>query len=267
MEGAMGLLEGKVAIVTAGGGPGMGRAVSTLLAGEGAAVVVADINPDYAAETVAAIEAAGGRAMAVQTDVSRADQVAAMVEATITAFGRIDILANHAGAGLPARIEQMSEERWNAILGVHLKGTYLATRAVVPHMKAQGYGRIVCTASRAGYRPSRGVVGLTAYSAAKYGVIGFSRALAAELGPWNITVNCVAPGLVDGGGMDRDPVKDRLTPEQLLAASDNENQMIRPLRYVQPDEIAGTWLYLVGPHADRITGVVMHVNSGSYFGN
>jgi 3-oxoacyl-[acyl-carrier protein] reductase len=263
----MGVLDGKVAIVTAGGGPGMGRAICTLLAKEGASIVVADLRRDYASQTIAAVEAVGGQAMATLTDVSKAEDVDAMVAAAMQRFGRIDILANHAGAGLPARIEQMSEERWDSIIGVHLKGAYLATRAVVPHMKAQGYGRIVCTASRAGYRPSRGVVGLTAYSAAKYGVIGFSRALAAELGPWNITVNCVAPGLVDGSGMDRDPVKDAMTPEQLLAASENEGQVIHPLRYVQPDEIAGTWLYLVSPQADRITGAVMHVNGGSYFGN
>jgi 3-oxoacyl-[acyl-carrier protein] reductase len=263
----MGVLDGKVAIVTAGGGPGMGRAISTLLAREGAAVVVADIDPAYAAQTVRAVEAAGGRAVSTLTDVSKAADVEAMVAAALEAYRRIDILANHAGAGLPARIEEMSEARWDATLGVHLKGAYLATRAVVPHMKAQGYGRIVCTASRAGYRPSRGVVGLTAYSAAKYGLIGFARALAVELGPWNITVNCVAPGLVDGSGMDRDPVADALTPEQLAAASDNEGQVVRPLRYVQPDEIAETWLYLVGPHAERVTGAVMHVNGGSYFGN
>jgi 3-oxoacyl-[acyl-carrier protein] reductase len=263
----MGILDGKVAIVTAGGGPGMGRAISTLFAREGAAVVVADFNREYASQTIAAVEAVGGRAIATLTDVSKAADVQAMVDAAMDRFGRIDILANHAGAGLPARIEQMTEERWDATIGVHLKGAYLATRAVVPHMKAQGYGRIICTASRAAYRPSRGVYGLTAYSAAKYGLIGFSRALAAELGPWNITVNCVAPGLVDGSGMDRDPVKDQMSPEQLLAASQNEGQVIHPLRYVQPDEIAGAWLYLASPEADRITGAVMHVNGGSYFGN
>jgi NAD(P)-dependent dehydrogenase (short-subunit alcohol dehydrogenase family) len=245
----------------------MGRAICRLLAREGASVVVADINPDWARETAEAIAEDGGTAITTRTDVSRADDVARMVAATLAAFGRIDILVNHAGAGLPARIEEMTEERWDLITGVHLKGTYLCTRAVVPHMKAQNGGRIVCTASRAAYRPSRGVLGLTAYSASKAAVIGFSRALAIELGPWNITVNCVAPGLVDGGGMDRDPATDLRSANMLTAASDNEGQMIHPLRFVDPQEIAGTWLYLVGPHAERVTGAIMHVNSGSYFGN
>jgi 3-oxoacyl-[acyl-carrier protein] reductase len=263
----MGVLSGKVAIVTAGGGPGMGRAISKLLAKEGAAVVVADINEAWADKTAAEIALAGGRALAVDCDVSKAAQVERMVASAVREFGQVDILANHAGAGLPARIEEMTEARWDAITGVHLKGTFLCTRAVVPHMKKARWGRIICTSSRAAYRASRGVLGLTAYSASKYAVIGFSRALAIELGPWNITVNCVAPGLVAGSGMDRNPETDQMTPEQLLAASDNENQVIRPLRYVEPDEIAGTWLYLAGPNADRITGVVMHVNGGSYFGN
>jgi 3-oxoacyl-[acyl-carrier protein] reductase len=263
----MGVLDGKVAIVTAGGGPGMGRAICRLLAKEGASVVVADFNREWAQATVDAVAADGGTAIATDTDVSNSADVARMVEATLGAFGKIDILINHAGAGLPARIEAMTEAQWDKITGVHLKGTYLCTRAVVPHMKAQNWGRIVCTASRAAYRPSRGVVGLTAYSAAKAAVIGFSRALAIELGPWNITINCVAPGLVDGSGMDRDPVADRMSENALAAASDNENQMIHPLRYIQPEEIAGTWLYLVGPHAERVTGAIMHVNSGSYFGN
>jgi len=262
----MGVLNGRVAIVTAGGGPGMGQAISRLLASEGAAVVVADINPEWSARTVDEITAAGGRAIAVTTDVSRSQDVTRMVGATIGEFGKVDILVNHAGAGAPVPIEDMSEAHWDHITGTHLKGTYLCTRAAVPHMKAQRWGRIVSTASRAGYRHSRVFSGLTAYAASKYGIIGFSRALAMELGPWDITVNCVAPGLVDRSGMDRDPEKDVVSAEDLVAYSEHEGQVIYPLRYVTPEEIAGTWLYLVGPHADRVTGVTMHVNGGSYFG-
>lgn len=262
----MSVLDGRVAIVTAGGGPGMGRSVSTLLAKEGAAIVVADINPEWSRETVAEIERSGGTALAIRTDVSNATEVAHMVDTTVRTFGKISILINHAGAGIGAPVESMTDEKWKRITDVHLKGTYLCTRAVVPHLKKENWGRIVCTASRAGYRPSKGVFGLTAYAASKYAAVGFSRALAVELAPWNITVNCVAPGLVDRSGMDRDPDADKMTPEQYLERSQNELQIVHPLRYVDPDEIAGSWLYLVGPHANHVTGITLHVNGGSYFG-
>jgi 3-oxoacyl-[acyl-carrier protein] reductase len=262
----MGVLNGKVAIITAGRGPGMGQAISKLLAKEGASVVIADISLKYAEKTAAEIQQSGGAAIAVPTDVSKSDDVERMVETAVREFGKVSILINHAGAGVGAPIEQMTEEMWDRITGVHLKGTYLCTRAVVTYMKKERWGRIVSTASRAGYRPSKGVYGLTAYSASKYALVGFSRALAMELGPWDITVNCIAPGLVDGSGMDRDPEVDKMSTEQLLAASQNEGQLLHPQRYVTPQEIAGTWLYLVGPHASRVTGVTMHVNGGSYFG-
>ncbi len=262
----MGVLDGRVAIVTAGAGAGMGHAISSLLAREGAAVVVADINPDACARTVAAIERDGGRAISAPTDVSKAADVDRMVATTLEAFGKISILANHAGAGRGAPIEAMTEAMWDHVTGVHLKGTYLCTRAVVPHMKAQRWGRVVSTVSRAGYRTSRGLSGLTAYAASKYAVVGFSRALAMELGPWNITMNCVAPGLVEAGGMGGDSGTNGMSPEEMHERSDHEGQILDPLRYVRPDEIAGTWLYLVGPHADRVTGATFHVNGGSYFG-
>jgi len=262
----VGVLDGKVAIVTAGGGPGMGGAISRLLGQAGARVVVADVDPVRADDTADAIKRDGGAAIAVPTDVSKSADVERMVETTLEAFGKISILINHAGAGRGAPIEQMTEAMWDSVTGVHLKGTYLCTRAVVPQMKKQRWGRIVSTVSRAGYRPSQGLESLTAYAASKYAVVGFSRALAMELGPWDITVNCVAPGLVEGGGVDRDRLNDRMTPEEMLERSRHEGQALYPQRYIRPEEIAGTWLYLVGPHAARVTGFTMHVNGGSYFG-
>ena len=262
----MGILDGRVAIVTAGGGPGMGQAISKLLAQQGAYVVVADINPEYAEKTAMEIKRSGGTALVVPTDVSKQDAVERMVEATVKKFGKINILVNHAGAGRGAPIEEMTEEMWDFITGVHLKGTYLCSRAVVPYLKTEHWGRIVSTVSRAGYRTSKGVSGLTAYAASKYAVVGFSRALAMELGPWNITVNCVAPGLVEGSGMSGDPELNKPSPEEMLERSQNEGQALYPQRYITPAEIAGTWLYLVGPNAARVTGVTLHVNGGSYFG-
>jgi 3-oxoacyl-[acyl-carrier protein] reductase len=259
----MGTLDGRVAIVTAGGGPGIGAAMCRALAQEGAAVVVADIDAARAEGVADEVKAAGGRALGVPTDVSNGDAVRAMVEATVTAFGRVDILANHAGVIPGGPIEEITEAMWDRAIGVHLKGAFLCSQAVLPHMKAQNWGRIVSTASRVAFRASRNVRGLTDYAAGKAGVIGFSRALALEVGGFGITVNAIAPGLVSGSGMFGEvPV---MSPEDERKASEAEGQVL-PLRYVRPDEIAGALLYLVGPHAERVTGTVLHVNSGSYFG-
>jgi 3-oxoacyl-[acyl-carrier protein] reductase len=257
----MGVLDGKVAIVTAGGGPGMGAAISGALAKEGAAVVVADIDARRAEQVAGKIKATGGNALAIPTDVAKGDEVARMVERTVRAFGTVSILANHAGIIPSGPIEEITEEKWDRALGVHLKGAFLCSRAVLPHMKQQRWGRIVCTSSRAGYRPMMSTAGLTDYAAAKAGIVGFSRALAMEVGSYGITVNVIAPGLVSGTGMSDAPA---LTPEQERLAGEAEGQVLPP-RAVRPDEIAGAFLYLVGPHADRVTGMVIHVNGGSYF--
>jgi 3-oxoacyl-[acyl-carrier protein] reductase len=133
---------------------------------------------------------------------------------------------------------------------------------VIPYMKAQRWGRIVSTISRAAYRPSPNAPGLTDYAAAKAGLAGFSRALAIEAGPYGVTVNAVAPGIVSGSGMSG--AKPQLPPEVEQRASEAEGQVLPP-RFVTPDEVAGAVVYLAGPYADRITGMVIHINGGSYF--
>jgi len=258
----MGVLSGRVAIVTAGGGPGMGSAFSRALAEEGAAVCVADVNGDQADKVAQGIRADGGSAIAVECDVANAGQVEAMVAQAARELGPVGILANHAGIGPSGPIADITEAQWDRTMGVHLKGAFLCTRAVAPQMKAMGWGRIVCTVSRAAYRPSRHIRGMSDYAAAKAGLLGFSRALAVELGPFGITVNAIAPGLVSGSGMLAGG--GAMTAEEEAAASDAEGQVL-PLRYARPQEVAGALLYLVGPHSDRVTGMVMHVNSGSYF--
>jgi NAD(P)-dependent dehydrogenase (short-subunit alcohol dehydrogenase family) len=255
-------LEGKVAIVTAGGGPGMGRAISRALANEGAAVVIAELNPNWAEEAAAEIRNGDGTAVAVPTDVSRKTDVVDMVMRTVERFGGVDILCNHAGASTGGPIEDMPEEVWDAHLGVALKGTFLCTQAVIPHMRRRGWGRIVNTVSRVAYKPTS--VGLADYAAAKAGIVGFSRAVAMEVGSDGITVNCIAPGHVSGSGMSLAsglPVPSRQDIQQRI---DTENQILEPRRMVTPEEIAGAVLYLVGPYAERVTGTVMHVNGGSY---
>ncbi len=258
----MGVLDGRVAIVTAGGGRGMGSAICHALANAGAAVVVADIDATRAEQVARDIGQAGGKAIAVPTDVAKADDVSRMVDQAVRTFGTVSILVNHAGIAPSGPIEAITEEKWDRALGVHLKGAFLCARAVVPFMKAGRWGRIVSTASRAAYRPMPSTAGLADYAAAKAGVVGFSRALAMEVGGFGITVNVIAPGLVSGGGMTPDmPVP---TPAAERLASQAEGQVLPP-RPVHPDEIAGTLLYLVGPHSDRTTGLVVHVNGGSYF--
>lgn len=255
-------LQGKVAIVTAGGGPGMGRAISLALAGEGAAVAIAEIDPDRAARTVDAVRELRGAAIAVPTDVSSKADVERMVGRTVQELGTVSILVNHAGITPAGRmVEHIPEEDWDRTLAVHLKGAFLCSQAVLPHMREQSWGRIVNTSSRAAYRPT--VLGLADYAAAKAGIIGFSRALAMEVGQYGITVNCVAPGLVSGSGMRAVAGRSR-TDEQRQRAVEGEGQLIEPFREVRPDEIAGAVLYLVGPSSDRITGTVLHVNGGSY---
>jgi 3-oxoacyl-[acyl-carrier protein] reductase len=257
----VGTLDGKVALVTAGGGRGMGSAISRQFAAEGAAIVIADIDAESAERVAADIRARGGRALAVPTDVSNAGDVERMVARAVAEFGPVSVLANHAGIRTGGPIEEMTEAQWDRALGVHLKGAFLCSRAIVPHMKAQGWGRIISTASRAAYRPMPITPGLVDYSAAKAGLIGFSHALAMEVGRYGITVNVIAPGMVMNSGMsDRPPP----TPEEERRISEAEGQVLPP-RYVRPDEIAAAYVYLAGPGADRITGAVLHINGGSYF--
>jgi 3-oxoacyl-[acyl-carrier protein] reductase len=257
-------LEGKVAIVTAGGGPGMGSAIVRALAQQGASVAVADINGERARGVADEIADTGTKSLAIVADVSKKDDVTGMVDETMRAFGAVHILVNHAGASGSQLIENLPEETWRHVLGVHLDGTFFCTQAVIPVMKSQGWGRIVSTSSRAAYRTSPGawLAGLSAYAAAKAGIIGFSRVAAAELGSWGITVNVIAPGLVAGSGMSGDPVA--LDEEEELRRSTDEGQVLAP-RFVQPDEIAAGVIYFVGPGSDRTTGQVLHINGGSYF--
>jgi 3-oxoacyl-[acyl-carrier protein] reductase len=194
------------------------------------------------------------------TDVSKADQVEKMVATAVREFGPVGILANHAGILGSGPIEELTEDKWDRSISVHLKGAFLCTRAVVPYMKQQQWGRIICTTSRAGYRIMNTSRGLSDYAAAKAAMAGFSRAMASELGEFGITSNCVAPGVVSNCGM----VAGAPSPEAEQAQAEAEGQTLPP-RPVRPEEIAESFLFLAGPHAGQISGMVLHVNGGSYF--
>lgn len=259
-------LRGRVAIVTAGGGPGMGRAFSLALADAGAAVAVADIDGARADSVAAEITAAGGRAIALTVDVSQREGVRAMVERTAAELGGVHILVNHAGVS-PGRmlIEDMTEAVWRRALGVHLDGAFFCMQAVIPHMRRAGWGRIVCTASRGAYRTSAAgaQIGMSDYSAAKAGLIGLTRAAALELGQFGITVNALAPGFVSGSGMGGEPAV--MTPEEEVERALADGQVMAPLRPARPEEVAAALLYFAGPASGQTTGQVLHINGGSYF--
>ena len=185
-------LRGKVAIVT-GAGRGIGREIALTLAAEGVTTVATDVRQDSLDALAAELAARGFAGRPHLCDVRDAARVAETVADVYRAFGRIDILVNNAGVAPGAPVEELSEDTWDLNLDVNLKGTFLMCRAVAPIMKRQRWGRILNAASFAAIVP---MTGTAAYAASKAGVHYFTRVLAGELGPWNVTVNCYAPGMI-----------------------------------------------------------------------
>jgi len=240
--------EDQVAIVT-GGASGIGQATARRLAGEGAAVVIADVNGEGAGGVARSISEGGGRAIALQVDVTDAPGVRAMTEQAIAAFGKIDILVSNAGWDRAGPFADTDEELWDRVIAINYRGHLATCHAALPHMRERGGGRIVTVASDAGRVGSSGEV---VYSGAKGAVIAFTKGLAREVARYGINVNCVAPGLVDTpllAGM----------PEKLIAA------IVRsiPLRRTGvPEEIAAAICFLASVDAAYITGQTLSVNGG-----
>ena len=186
-------LEGRVAIVT-GAGSGIGRAIALGLAREGASVAVADVDGGKADAVAREIEANGDAAIGIAADVANTEQVNAMVEEAVKRFGRLDILVNNAGRAARGFVGQMTDEDWDAVIAVNLRGTFLCSRAALPHMTPQRSGRIVNTASGLGLRGSPGGA---VYGASKAAIINFTKSLAQEVARYGISVNAIAPGVTD----------------------------------------------------------------------
>jgi 3-oxoacyl-[acyl-carrier protein] reductase len=239
-----------VALVT-GAAQGIGKAVALLLARNGAEIIVSDINLEKAEETAKEVQALGRKALAIKVDVAKLDDVEKMVGAILARFGQVDILVNNAGIARDKLILRMTEEDWDAVLNINLKGTFNCTKAVVRHMSKQRSGKIVNIASVVG---EMGNAGQGNYAASKAGVIGFTKTIAREFAQRGINVNAIAPGYIET------PMTDAL-PDK---AKEELKRLIPMDRLGKPEDVAEAVLFLVSEASSYITGQVLNVNGGIY---
>lgn len=242
--------EERVAIVT-GGGQGIGKAILLDLASIGIHVLAADVNEAAANDASGEAAGLGVRSLGMKIDVSNAGDVEKMVNSAVETFGKVDYLVNNAGITRDNLLMRMDDSAWQSVIDVNLTGTYLCSRAVVRTMMKQRFGRIVNISSVVGVM---GNAGQTNYAASKAGVIGFTKSLARELAPRNITVNAVAPGFIETAMTDALPEKAR---QELVT-------LIPSQRLGTPQDVADSVRFLLSDGASYITGQVIHVNGGMY---
>ncbi|MEJ2730013.1 MAG: SDR family NAD(P)-dependent oxidoreductase [Deltaproteobacteria bacterium] len=247
------LLEGKNALIT-GGSQGIGAAVSLEFAREGANICLTYRKHEAEAKEYAAeIMAMGRKALALQCDISSFAQAEEVVKSAIAELGRLDILVNNAGMNWDGVSWKMTEEQWDRVLEVNLKGYFNFTRHVAPLLKEQKYGRIINVTSINGLR---GKFGQTNYSASKAGIIGYTKALAKELGAFEVTVNAVAPGLIETAMLKESEARDKI-----IGMAMGESAL---KRVGQPEDLAYLVAFLASDKARHITGEVIKVDGGQY---
>ena len=247
-------LAGKVAIVT-GSARGIGKAIALRFASEGATIVVDDIRMKQARQTAEEINSQGGKAIAIKADVSIRAEVDNLVKTTLEKFKAIHILVNNAGISRPVPLLQMTEEDWDDVLAVNLKGVFNCTQAVLGHMEKQRYGKIINISSMAGLGVTD--VRLTSYSSAKAGVIQLTKVSAVEGGPYGINVNCIAPGLImtelsKTFGKDAQKFIEERTKESVLN------------RAGSTDEVASLALFLASEESNFLTGQTIRCDGGRH---
>jgi 3-oxoacyl-[acyl-carrier protein] reductase len=247
-------LAGRTAFIT-GAARGIGAATAIRLAREGAAVAVIDRVEADTEETVAAVQVAGGKAIGIGCDVAVTEQVEAAVARTVAELGSLDILVNNAGVIRDNLLFKMTDEDWDTVIAVHLRGAFLCARAAQKHMVAQKWGKIINLSSTS----ALGNRGQANYAAAKAGMQGFTRTLALELGPYGINVNSIAPGFIVTAMTEETARRMGVTLEQTMEGA----SAALPLRRTgTPDDIAGVVAFLAGPDASYITGQNLYVDGG-----
>jgi NAD(P)-dependent dehydrogenase (short-subunit alcohol dehydrogenase family) len=254
-------LSDKVAMVT-GGGRGIGRAISVAFAADGASVALVATGRESLEDTAQVIRATGGRALVSVTDVADESGVQRAVAATIAEFGRLDILVNNAGiTGPTTPIVELDRSDWDRTLAVNVTGAYLCAKHAVPHMLARGAGRVINITSVAG---SIGYALRSPYAVSKWGMIGFTRSLALEVGPQGVTVNAIAPGSVRGERLDG-VIRKRAAALGRAPGDIEREFFVEPSalkRMIDPEEIAAMALFLASDDARSITGETITVSAG-----
>jgi 3-oxoacyl-[acyl-carrier protein] reductase len=247
----MGKLDNKIALVT-GSSSGIGKAVALAFANEGAHLALnypSEPQAQNARAVKEAISSLGRRAIAVQADVSKEDQVRTLIDETMRTYGRVDILVNNAGIATVSTVEKMPVSMWDEMLAVHVRGVFLCTRLVLPIMYQQGYGKIINTASQLAYK---GAPGLSHYCAAKAAIIAFTRSLSLEIGTRNVNANCVAPGAT------QTPLLSNISEEAIEAI----RASIPKGRLATVDEIVPAYVFLASDESRHFVGQCLSPNGG-----
>ena len=244
----MGRLKDKIAVIT-GSGKGLGEAIALLFSREGAKIVVFDIDEPAGRETVEQIQEQGGEAIFVHGDVSNPVDAVRLIDAAVNAYGSTDILVNNAGVHVDRTVANTTEEEWDQILGVNLKGVFLCSKAAIPQMRRQGGGNIICISSISGLI---GQLNQAAYNASKHGIIGLVRCMAYDHAQENIRANAICPGVMNTPLVASVP-EEHIAPYRKTSLLE---------RFAEPSEVANAALFLASDESSYVTGSAMVVDGG-----